>query len=45
VAVAVEETTVLEEVGALAQKGLTHPVVAFNVPVLGGGATASLPSR
>jgi hypothetical protein len=34
------ETTVLDETGALALKGLTQPVVAFNVPVVGGGATA-----
>jgi adenylate cyclase len=45
VAVAVEETTVLEEVGALALKGLTQPVVAFNVPVSAGEATASPPSK
>jgi adenylate cyclase len=45
VAIVVEETTVLEEVGTLALKGLTQPVVAFNVPVPDGGATASLPSR
>jgi len=41
VAVTVEETTALEEVGALALKGLTQPVVAFNVPTPGGGATVS----
>jgi adenylate cyclase len=41
VAVAVEETTVLEAIGAFALKGLTRPVVAFNVLVPGGGATAS----
>ena len=45
VAVAVEETTVPEEIGALAMKGLTQPVVAFNVLVPGGGATASPRSR
>jgi hypothetical protein len=33
VAVTVEETTALEEIGALAVKGLTQPVVAFNVSV------------
>jgi len=33
VAVAVEETTVLEDVGALALKGLTQPIVAYNVPL------------
>jgi len=32
VAVAVEEMTPLEELGELAVKGLTQPVVAFNVP-------------
>jgi class 3 adenylate cyclase len=32
VAVAVEEAITLEEVGALTLKGLTQPVVAFNVP-------------
>ena len=33
VAVAVEETMTLEEVGALTLKGLTQPVVAYNVPL------------
>jgi adenylate cyclase len=33
VAVAVEETTPLEEVGELSLKGLTQPVVAYNVPL------------
>ena len=33
VAVAVEETTPLEEVGELTLKGLSQPAVAFNVPV------------
>jgi adenylate cyclase len=33
VAVAVEETIALEEVGALTLKGLTQPVVAYNVPL------------
>ena len=33
VAVTVEETTPLEEVGALTLKGLTQPVVAYNVPL------------
>ena len=33
VAVAVEETIMLEEVGALTLKGLTQPVVAYNVPL------------
>ncbi|HKA08652.1 MAG TPA: adenylate/guanylate cyclase domain-containing protein [Gemmataceae bacterium] len=34
VAVAVEETTPLEEVGELSLKGLTQPVVAYNVPLV-----------
>ncbi len=33
VAVAVEGTTALEEIGALTLKGLTQPVVAYNVPL------------
>jgi adenylate cyclase len=33
VAVAVEGTTTLEEIGALTLKGLTQPVVAYNVPL------------
>jgi class 3 adenylate cyclase len=33
VAVAVEGTTTLEELGALPLKGLTQPVVAYNVPL------------
>jgi adenylate cyclase len=33
VAVAIEETITLEEVGALTLKGLTQPVVAYNVPL------------
>ena len=33
VAVAVEGRVALEEVGALALKGLTQPVVAYNVPL------------
>ena len=33
VAVAVEETTGLEDIGALALKGLTQPIVAHNVPL------------
>src|SRR6185437_14547088 len=41
VAIAVEETTPLEDLGALALKGLTQPVVAFNVPAsLAEAATA-----
>ena len=32
-AVAVEETTPLEEVGELTLKGLSQPVVAYNVPL------------
>jgi len=38
VAVAIEETTSLEELGELTLKGLSQPVVAFNVPVVGGQA-------
>jgi len=38
VAVAVEENTPLEEVGALTLKGLTQPVVAYNVPFVSGQA-------
>ena len=33
VAVAVEGTAPLEQIGALTLKGLTQPVVAFNVPL------------
>ena len=33
VAVAVEETTVLQDMGALALKGLTQPIIAYNVPL------------
>ena len=33
VAVAVEETITLEEVGALTLKGLTQPVLAYNAPL------------
>ena len=32
-AVAVDETITLEEVGALTLKGLTQPVVAYNAPL------------
>jgi GAF domain-containing protein len=42
VAVAVEETITLEEVGALAVKGLTQPVVAFNVAEPVSGTSAPL---
>jgi adenylate cyclase len=38
VAVAVEGTATLEEIGALTLKGLTQPVVAYNVPHVGGQA-------
>ena len=38
VAVAIEEMTPLEELGELTLKGLTQPVVAFNVPLVGGQA-------
>jgi class 3 adenylate cyclase len=43
VAVAVEETIPLEELGELAVKGLTQPVVAFNVPA--SVAEAAAPRR
>jgi adenylate cyclase len=36
VAVAIEETTPLEELGELTLKGLTQPVAAFNVPLVAG---------
>jgi adenylate cyclase len=39
VAVAVERIIALEEIGSLALKGLTQPVVAFNVPVVGNQAS------
>jgi adenylate cyclase len=38
VAVAVEEMTPLEEVGELTLKGLTQPVVAYNVPLVSSQA-------
>jgi len=38
VAVAIEKTTPLEELGELTLKGLTQPVVAFNVPLVGDQA-------
>ena len=38
VAVAIEETIPLEELGELTLKGLTQPVVVFNVPLVGGQA-------
>ena len=45
VAVEVERTTTLEDLGALSLKGLREPVVAFNVPPLErGAATDSLGS-
>ena len=40
--VAVEETMPLEEVGALTLKGLTQPVVAFNVPASVAGCRRCL---
>ena len=42
VAVAVEEATTLEEVGALTLKGLTQPVVAFNVPAIDGANVVTI---
>jgi adenylate cyclase len=44
VAVAVAETIPLEELGELALKGLTQPVVAFNVPASVAGAAAASPA-
>jgi adenylate cyclase len=38
VAVAVDQAVTLEEIGSLSLKGLTQPVVAYNVPVVGGQA-------
>ena len=38
VAIEVEKITTLEEIGALALKGLTQPVVAYNVPLVGSQA-------
>jgi adenylate cyclase len=38
VAIEVEKMTTLEEIGALALKGLTQPVVAYNVPLVGSQA-------
>ena len=38
VAVAVEGTATLEEIGALTLKGLTQPIVAYNVPLAAGQA-------
>jgi len=38
VAIEVEKITTLEEISALALKGLTQPVVAYNVPLVGGQA-------
>jgi adenylate cyclase len=38
VAVAFEETTVFEQLGALTLKGLSQPVIAFNVPLAGNQA-------
>ena len=36
VAIAVEETIPVEEVGELALRGLTQPVLAYNVPLAAG---------
>jgi len=38
VAVAVDQAITLEEIGSLSLKGLTQPVVAYNVPVVGNQA-------
>ena len=40
VAVAIEETTPLEELGELILKGLTQPVVAYNVPLVSSQAAS-----
>jgi class 3 adenylate cyclase len=45
VALAVEDTTTLEEIGALTLKGLAQPVVAFNVPVASSADAAGVSSR
>jgi class 3 adenylate cyclase len=42
VAVAVEETMPLEEVGEMTLKGLTQPVVAFNVPIASSDNVVSI---
>jgi hypothetical protein len=44
-AVSVADTMVLEEAGPRALKTLTRPVIGFNVPTSGGGATISPPSK
>ena len=38
VAVAVDQAITLEEIGSLSLKGLTQPVVAYNVPIAGNQA-------
>jgi class 3 adenylate cyclase len=45
VAVAVEDAMALEEVGALTLKGLTQPVVAFNVPIASSGNIVPIRSK
>jgi adenylate cyclase len=45
VAVAVEGTIPLEEIGELTLKGLTQPVVAFNVPVASSNVVVIRPDR
>jgi class 3 adenylate cyclase len=45
VAVAVEDAMALEEVGALTLKGLTQPVVAFNVPIASSGNVVPMRSK
>jgi adenylate cyclase len=45
VAVAVEQTITLEELESLTLKGLTQPVIAFNVPVSAGTTSAAASRR
>jgi class 3 adenylate cyclase len=45
VAVAVEDTTPLKEVGGLTLKGLTQSVVAFNVPIVSRGNVVPIRSK
>jgi adenylate cyclase len=42
VAIAVEQGISLEEVGALTLKGLTQPIIAFNVPVASGANVVTI---
>src|SRR5262249_49155823 len=40
VAARLDENIAIEDIGALTLKGLTQPVVAYNVPLAGGGQAA-----